>query len=670
MALLDFLFGRTKPTPTTSTTIATSKLPEEIGPAAKTVIDEAEALYRQAVEEGYKEFPGEMIAPRTAEELAAIEGLRSLVGGQEPYRAEAEQALRATPTQFTADEAQRLMSPYQRAVTDIEKREAQRAFERDVQPAIEAKAIRAGGMSGLGTRAGLQAAEAQRQQSQLLADIEAKGQQRAFEQAYRQFGDETAAQRQRSQDIGQLGTQRFNIGLAEQGLAQQLGQADRAEAQAILADQYAEFIEREQFPETELAQFSSFVNQSPFVQQGTKTTTDTKMLQPTSSIGQQLLGLGLTGLNIYGRGGGFNQSAGGFSPNMFFTGQRKKGGSVGSGLTSLPVINRRTPGQVMSARQRVQKELAQRQENLQNTLRIGTELQNIQGARRRTEEAIAAEAKKRAEEKAALDKRQAEARSGLTTKGLEKLAVGTDTPIGADFGRAAKAVLSADPNMGIVGLLGLAGAEAVEGMDEKLKERNKILRENAKTELELNRNDQAVQQAAEAANLSNKSKEALRALREQGELEIGDLEVPKKERKQVENILTTQLTQENLLMEAEADYLKAKNAGKVKSDQSPTAAKKQGLESILANYRYTLDEKGRLAFIGEGEGLKPTDPKFKEMQQARKLYEDTFTKYLVRQNKNKGFIDYLDAENANKAARNFVYIKYPTLAGATPRENN
>ena len=98
MALLDFLFGRTKPTPTTTTTIATSKLPEEIGPAAKTIIDEAEALYRQAVEEGYKEFPGETIAPRTAEELAAIEGLRGLVGGQEPYRAEAEQALRATPT--------------------------------------------------------------------------------------------------------------------------------------------------------------------------------------------------------------------------------------------------------------------------------------------------------------------------------------------------------------------------------------------------------------------------------------------------------------------------------------------------------------------------------------------------------------------------------------------
>ena len=340
MALLDFLFGRTKPTPTTTTTIATSKLPEEIGPAAKTIIDEAEALYRQAVEEGYKEFPGETIAPRTAEELAAIEGLRGLVGGQEPYRAEAEQALRATPTQFTADEAQRLMSPYQRAVTDIEKREAQRTFERDIQPALEAQAIqRGGGMSGLGTRAGIQAAEAQRNQSQLLADIEAKGQQRAFEQAYRQFGDETAAQRQRSQDIGQLGTQRFNIGLAEQGLAQQLGQEDRAEAQAILADQYAEFIEREQFPETELAQFSSFVTQSPFVKQGTKTTAETSMLQPTSSVGQQLLGLGLTGLNIYGQATGKN-------PFQAINPFRKGGGSVGRGLASLPVVKRQVSGRV------------------------------------------------------------------------------------------------------------------------------------------------------------------------------------------------------------------------------------------------------------------------------------------------------------------------------------
>ena len=341
MALLDFLFGRTKPVPTTTSVQQSSKLPEQIAPFVEEVLGEAQQLYGQRREEGFKEFPGETIAPRTAEELAALEGLRGLVGTQEPYRAEAEEVIRATPTQFTADEAQRLMSPYQRAVTDIEKREAQRSFERDVQPALEAKAIQAGGMSGLGTRAGLQASEAQRAQSQLLADIEAKGQQRAFEQAYRQFGDEVNLQRQRAGDIQQQGQQRFNIGLAEQGLQQQIGQEDRAEAQALLNEQFAEFVEREQFPESTLAQYSSFVYGNPFLRQPDTTRTTTGELQPTTSLGQGLLNLGLTGLNIYGRG---------YTPQGFSMGQfgksftRAGGGRVGGGLAALPIVRRAIGG--------------------------------------------------------------------------------------------------------------------------------------------------------------------------------------------------------------------------------------------------------------------------------------------------------------------------------------
>ena len=343
MAILDFLFGRTKPTPTTTTVQQTSKLPEEIAPFVKEVLGEAQDLFQQRKAEGYKEFPGETIAPRTAEELAALEGLRGLVGTQEPYRAEAEEAIRATPTQFTAEEAQRLMSPYQRAVTDIEKREAQRAFERDIQPALEAQAIGAGGMSGLGTRAALQAAEAQRGQSQLLADIEAKGQQRAFEQAYRQFGDEIGLQRQRAFDIGDFGTQRFNIGLAERGLQQQLGQEDRAEAQALLNEQFAEFLEREQFPESTLAQYSSFIYGNPFLRTPDIAKTTTGVLQPTTSVGQQLLGLGLTGLSTFGRGtkGSFN--LGDFSLGNIF---RRGGGSVAGGLASLPIV-KKNQGQIV-----------------------------------------------------------------------------------------------------------------------------------------------------------------------------------------------------------------------------------------------------------------------------------------------------------------------------------
>ena len=50
------------------------------------------------------------------------------------------------------------MSPYQRAVTDIEKkRKAVEDFQRNIMPQFEAQAVQAGGMSGLGSRAGVQA---------------------------------------------------------------------------------------------------------------------------------------------------------------------------------------------------------------------------------------------------------------------------------------------------------------------------------------------------------------------------------------------------------------------------------------------------------------------------------------------------------------------------------
>ena len=346
MALLDFLFGRTKPVPTTTTTVTSQKLPEEIAPFVKEVLEEAQQIYGERREQGYQEFPGETIAPRTPEELAAIEGLRGLVGTQEPYRAEQEARLRATPTAFTTDQAEAFMNPYQQAVIDVAKRRAVEDFERVTKPQFEAQAVQAGGMSGLGTRAGVQAGVLGEALQRQLGDIQAIGQQKAFEDAYKRFGDQVERERVKAADISGLGTQRFNIGLAERGLQQELAQTDRAEAQALLNEQFAEFIEREQFPESSLAQYSSFVYGNPFLRQPDTTGVTQGTLQPSTSMGQQLLGLGLTGLNIFGRGGGFGQ--GGFSPNMLFTGQRaKEGGRVGGGLASLPVVNRRNGTQIL-----------------------------------------------------------------------------------------------------------------------------------------------------------------------------------------------------------------------------------------------------------------------------------------------------------------------------------
>ncbi len=336
MAIFDFLFGRTKPTPTTSTQITTSKLPEEIAPFVTQVLEEAKAQYDIAKEKGYQPYPGETIAKRTPEEEAAIAGLRGLIGTQQPYQEEAEAALRGIDTEFTADKAQQFMSPYQQAVIDVEKRKAEEAFRRQVMPAFEKQAIDAGGMSGLGSRAGVQAALLGSEFSQQLGDIQTKGQQKAYEDAYRQFVDQGQRQRTQAEDLRNIGLQKFQAGLAEQGLGQQLAQADRAEAQSILDKAFREYTEQEQYPESELAQLSSFVYGNPYLRQPDTTRTTTGMLQPTSSVGQGLLGLGLTGLNIYGRGLGANNQFSMANLGRSFTGkkyggrvvQRQEGGEV------------------------------------------------------------------------------------------------------------------------------------------------------------------------------------------------------------------------------------------------------------------------------------------------------------------------------------------------------
>jgi hypothetical protein len=604
MAILDFLFGRSKPTPTTTTQVTTSKLPEEIAPFVTEVLGEAQQLYGQRKAEGYKEFPGETIAPRTAEELAAREGLRGLVGTQEPYRAEAEQMLRGTPTQFTAEEAQRLMSPYQRAVIDIEKREAQRAFERDVQPALEARAIQAGGMSGLGTRAAVQAAEAQRAQNQLLADIEAKGQQRAFEQAYRQFGDEIGLQRQRAFDIGDFGTQRFNIGLAERGLQQQLGQEDRAEAQALINEQYAEFLEREQFPESTLAQYSSFVYGNPFLRTPNTTQSTTSMLQPTTSMGQQLLGLGLTGLSTFGAGtkGSFNLSD--FSLGNIF---RKGGGSVAGGLASLPVINRQTGGIGVSP-------LVAR--TMQRGLPRPTG--GREGERKLNQAAIARDvARRKAIEQAGRKyitdaDRIAQESIANQKAALMKQFEGVDTFSGPT-GEAMKALYAPGvETKGLVGALNVA-------LPAFMSERSKIEQERKTKEATIEAENIALKRAASLATVEQENKLADKLSNAQEKIDEATTQAEKNDATYEARIATADLNAiktatdiYNSMLDSQTENIKAltdkAKLGKIDRNDAKTVR-----QIVAGQFGYVFDDEGLK--IG-GDVLDSTDPRLVEFERV------------------------------------------------------
>jgi len=309
----------------TTTQVIQSQIPKELSPFVKQILAESKALYDADIERGYDPYTALTTAPFTAEQLQAQEDIKGLRGTQAPFIQEALDIQRGGAEKFTPEVAKEYMSPYQRAVTDIEKREAQTAFERTARPAFEKRAVDAGGMSGLGTRAGVESAEMQRGQSRLLADIEARGLQSSFQNAQNQFAQQKAREQTLATNIGRTGPALFGATLAEAGAAEGVGAERRELAQSGLDEAYFKFLEEQQYPQKTLAQYSGSVYGNPMLGQPsqTKTTTGTPY-QP--SMGQNLLGMGLTGLNIYGMGGGFNQPAGGFSPNMFFTGKRAAGG--------------------------------------------------------------------------------------------------------------------------------------------------------------------------------------------------------------------------------------------------------------------------------------------------------------------------------------------------------
>lgn len=112
------------------------------------------------------------------------------------------------------------MSPYQQAVTDISKREAQR--QADIAGTQRgARQAQAGAFGG--SRSAIENAEAQRNLSQQMADIQAKGGQEAYNQAAQMFTSDQARQLAAQQANQQAGLTVGQQNLASQQATQQLG---------------------------------------------------------------------------------------------------------------------------------------------------------------------------------------------------------------------------------------------------------------------------------------------------------------------------------------------------------------------------------------------------------------------------------------------------------------
>ena len=347
MGFLSSLFGFDDAKPAQSTVVQATSIPEELKPFVTEVLETSQQQFQDDIAKGYTPFTGKTTADFTPEELQAMDRVTGLAGVVDPYIREAETIARRGAREFTGDEVQKYMSPYQQAVTDIEKREAQRNFEGNILPRLEAQAVlQGGGQSGLGSRAAIELSEAQRNQAQLLADIQAKGQQTAFRDAQGLFANQLAREQQLASNLGTTGTALFQSGLAEAGALEGVGANKRSQEQNLLDEAFFRFKEEEAYPQQQLAEYTQNVYGNPVLGTPSRTTTTTGTpFQP--STGQNLLGLGLTGLNIYGMGGGFGAP----NPNQFSLAniynpprRSKAGGKVGGGLNSLPVVNRRIGG--------------------------------------------------------------------------------------------------------------------------------------------------------------------------------------------------------------------------------------------------------------------------------------------------------------------------------------
>jgi hypothetical protein len=291
-----FDFGD-KPTTTTSSTAP--QYAEELKPYLKEITEARKKLYEQRLGEGYQYYPGQTIAGLTSEEVAAQQGIKGLMGSQAPLQQEALNLQRGTARDFTPEEAQKYMSPYLRSSLDAQKAESQRQYERTAVPQFEAQAVAAGGMSGLGSRAGVEAAERATGQNRLLASIEAEGQQKAYEASQAAFRDQTARERQASAGIGKLSGDIFRGGTQELGLLQSIGEQKRDMSQSALDEAYLRYMQQQQYPEQQLNRYQSAIYGNPLNQQPSYTKTGTEA-GGGPELGKTILGIGSTLAGLWG----------------------------------------------------------------------------------------------------------------------------------------------------------------------------------------------------------------------------------------------------------------------------------------------------------------------------------------------------------------------------------
>ncbi len=303
MSLFSSILGGQGATPVGSPqAITTTEIPKQLAPYYTDILSKAQALYNKRVDEGYKPYEGPTIAQYTPEQEATFAGIAGLQGQVAPKFAEAEQMTRDAAGAITGEQLQEAMSPYQQAVTDIEKRESQKAFEQNVLPKLRAAQIAQGSFGG--TRGTLLEAQALGDQQRMLGDIQAKGSAAAFKDARAALEAERLRQGQGATQLANLAPASLSNQLKELGAQQTVGETKQRQAQTALDEAYRQFQLEKQEPYDAMSKYQSVVTGAPL-----GSTQYAPPAPPPPSLGQTLLGGATTAAGLYGAFTGNNPLA-------------------------------------------------------------------------------------------------------------------------------------------------------------------------------------------------------------------------------------------------------------------------------------------------------------------------------------------------------------------------
>ena len=332
MAILSSLFGASQQQPAVGAQpISTSEIPSELKPYYTDILGKAQALYNKRVEEGYKPYEGPTMAQFTPEQEATFAGIAGLQGQVAPKFAEAEELTRQAAAGITGAQLQEAMSPYQQAVTDIEKRESQKSFEQNVLPKLRAAQVAQGSFGG--TRGTLLESQALGDQQRMLGDIQTKGSQAAFTDARRALEAEKLRQGQGATQLANLAPASLSNQLKELGAQQTVGETKQRQAQTALDEAYRQFQLEKQEPYDAMSKYQSIVTGAPL-----GSTQYAPPAPPGPSLGQTLIGGAGTAAGLYGAFTGQNPLAA-----LGLMGKKE-----GGGLSDLPVIKRAESGSLSS----------------------------------------------------------------------------------------------------------------------------------------------------------------------------------------------------------------------------------------------------------------------------------------------------------------------------------